>query len=150
MALAAVGNAVNRGDRAAAEAGGSTKPQSLTKRPASAGAQQRQQQQQEAEAAANKSGRQQQDGFGGASGSGAGARPQSWTLDDFDIGRPLGRGKFGNVYLAREKKSQYIVALKVGAGDGGDLCSASAAAALGSGVRLNASRSCRRAGGQLA
>lgn len=27
-----------------------------------------------------------------------------WTIDDFDIGRPLGRGKFGNVYLAREKK----------------------------------------------
>ena len=26
---------------------------------------------------------------------------------------PLGKGKFGNVYLAREKKSKYIVALKV-------------------------------------
>jgi aurora kinase, other len=38
---------------------------------------------------------------------------REWTLDDFDIGRPLGRGKFGKVYLAREKKSQYIVALKV-------------------------------------
>jgi hypothetical protein len=38
---------------------------------------------------------------------------QTWQLSDFDIGRPLGRGKFGNVYLAREKKSQYIVALKV-------------------------------------
>ena len=37
----------------------------------------------------------------------------SWTLDDFDIGRPLGKGKFGNVYLAREKKSKYVVALKV-------------------------------------
>ena len=36
-----------------------------------------------------------------------------WTLDNFDIGRPLGKGKFGNVYLAREKKSKYIVALKV-------------------------------------
>jgi len=36
-----------------------------------------------------------------------------WTLDDFDIGRPLGKGKFGNVYLAREKASKYIVALKV-------------------------------------
>ena len=36
-----------------------------------------------------------------------------WTLQDFDIGRPLGKGKFGNVYLAREKRSQYIVALKV-------------------------------------
>jgi len=36
-----------------------------------------------------------------------------WTLKDFEIGRPLGKGKFGNVYLAREKKSKYIVALKV-------------------------------------
>jgi len=36
-----------------------------------------------------------------------------WTLNDFDIGRPLGKGKFGNVYLAREKKSKYIVALKI-------------------------------------
>eukprot|EP00736_Rhodelphis_marinus_P013870 Rmarinus@m.14801 len=36
-----------------------------------------------------------------------------WQLDDFDIGKPLGNGKFGNVYLAREKRSKYIVALKV-------------------------------------
>jgi aurora kinase A len=36
-----------------------------------------------------------------------------WKLEDFDIGRPLGKGKFGNVYLAREKGSKYIVALKV-------------------------------------
>jgi len=36
-----------------------------------------------------------------------------WQLEDFDIGKPLGRGKFGNVYLAREKQSKYIVALKV-------------------------------------
>ena len=34
-------------------------------------------------------------------------------MKDFDIGRPLGKGKFGNVYLAREKKSKYIVALKI-------------------------------------
>lgn len=36
-----------------------------------------------------------------------------WSLSDFDIGKPLGRGKFGQVYLAREKKTQFIVALKV-------------------------------------
>mmetsp|Transcript_19504 Transcript_19504/g.54259 ORF Transcript_19504/g.54259 Transcript_19504/m.54259 type:complete len:388 (-) Transcript_19504:287-1450(-) len=36
-----------------------------------------------------------------------------WSLKDFDIGRPLGKGKFGNVYLAREKQSKYVVALKV-------------------------------------
>ena len=39
--------------------------------------------------------------------------PASWTLDDFEIGRPLGRGKFGNVYLAREKRTRTVVALKV-------------------------------------
>jgi len=38
---------------------------------------------------------------------------KQWTLTDFDIGKPLGKGKFGNVYLAREKKSKYIVGLKV-------------------------------------
>ncbi|XP_055432575.1 aurora kinase B isoform X3 [Bubalus kerabau] len=38
---------------------------------------------------------------------------RSFTIDDFEIGRPLGKGKFGNVYLAREKKSHFIVALKV-------------------------------------
>ncbi|KAL3677046.1 hypothetical protein R1sor_026994 [Riccia sorocarpa] len=36
-----------------------------------------------------------------------------WSIEDFDIGKPLGRGKFGNVYLAREKRSKYVVALKV-------------------------------------
>ena len=38
---------------------------------------------------------------------------EKWSISDFEIGRPLGRGKFGSVYLAREKKSKYIVALKV-------------------------------------
>ncbi|XP_066950176.1 aurora kinase-like [Macrobrachium rosenbergii] len=38
---------------------------------------------------------------------------RKWTVDDFEVGRPLGKGKFGNVYLAREKKSKFIIALKV-------------------------------------
>lgn len=38
---------------------------------------------------------------------------QRWTLNDFEIGKPLGRGKFGKVYLARERRTKYIVALKV-------------------------------------
>uniref|UniRef100_A0A8C3C499 non-specific serine/threonine protein kinase n=1 Tax=Cairina moschata TaxID=8855 RepID=A0A8C3C499_CAIMO len=38
---------------------------------------------------------------------------RQWSLDDFEIGRPLGKGKFGNVYLAREKQSKFILALKV-------------------------------------
>ncbi|CAI0441411.1 unnamed protein product [Linum tenue] len=36
-----------------------------------------------------------------------------WTLADFDVGKPLGRGKFGHVYAAREKRSNHVVALKV-------------------------------------
>ncbi|KAI3918176.1 hypothetical protein MKX01_041496 [Papaver californicum] len=36
-----------------------------------------------------------------------------WGLKDFDIGKPLGKGKFGRVYMAREKKHQYVCALKV-------------------------------------
>lgn len=36
-----------------------------------------------------------------------------WSLENFDIGRPLGKGKFGNVYLARERQSKFILALKV-------------------------------------
>ncbi|GIY78382.1 hypothetical protein CEXT_741751 [Caerostris extrusa] len=38
---------------------------------------------------------------------------RKFTLSDFDIGRPLGKGKFGRVYLAREKKTGFIVALKI-------------------------------------
>jgi len=38
---------------------------------------------------------------------------KTFTIKDFDIGRPLGKGKFGNVYLAREKQLKAIVALKV-------------------------------------
>ncbi|KAL6499349.1 Serine/threonine-protein kinase Aurora-3 [Orobanche hederae] len=38
---------------------------------------------------------------------------KQWSISDFEIGKPLGKGKFGRVYLAREIKSKYIVALKV-------------------------------------
>lgn len=40
-------------------------------------------------------------------------KPCPWSLKDFDIGRPLGKGKFGNVYIAREKRTKFVVALKV-------------------------------------
>jgi len=30
--------------------------------------------------------------------------PRKWSLNDFEIGMPLGRGRFGKVYIAREKK----------------------------------------------
>eukprot|EP00968_Pinguiococcus_pyrenoidosus_P002682 scaffold149_cov315-Pinguiococcus_pyrenoidosus.AAC.20 len=36
-----------------------------------------------------------------------------WSISDFRLGRPLGRGKFGNVYAAKEKRSGVPVALKV-------------------------------------
>jgi len=45
--------------------------------------------------------------------SSSASRERRWQLADFDIGRPLGQGKFGSVYLARERKSKYVVALKV-------------------------------------
>ena len=42
----------------------------------------------------------------------SGPSNKKWSLKDFEIGKPLGRGKFGDVYLAREKKSKFIVAIK--------------------------------------
>ncbi|XP_063178064.1 aurora kinase C-like [Chroicocephalus ridibundus] len=38
---------------------------------------------------------------------------RTFSLEDFEVGRPLGKGKFGNVYLARERGSGLLVALKV-------------------------------------
>ncbi|KAL8279027.1 hypothetical protein RQP46_008485 [Phenoliferia psychrophenolica] len=36
-----------------------------------------------------------------------------WSLSSFEIGRPLGKGKFGRVYMARTKiEPKYIIALK--------------------------------------
>lgn len=37
----------------------------------------------------------------------------NWCADDFELGAPLGRGKFGRVYLAREKSTKFIVAMKI-------------------------------------
>lgn len=36
-----------------------------------------------------------------------------WTIDDFELGKPLGFGKFGVVWLVRERKSNYLLALKI-------------------------------------
>jgi len=38
---------------------------------------------------------------------------KKFSMDDFDIGRPLGKGKFGSVYLAREKSTKFICCIKV-------------------------------------
>ncbi|TFK39074.1 kinase-like protein [Crucibulum laeve] len=38
---------------------------------------------------------------------------REWHLNDFDMGRPLGKGKFGRVYMVRTKSEpKYILALK--------------------------------------
>jgi aurora kinase len=39
--------------------------------------------------------------------------PKQFHLGMFEIGRPLGRGKFGRVYLAKERTTGFICALKV-------------------------------------
>lgn len=39
--------------------------------------------------------------------------PKQFHLGMFEIGRPLGKGKFGRVYLARERMNGFICALKV-------------------------------------
>jgi aurora kinase B len=39
--------------------------------------------------------------------------PKQWTIDDFEIGCRLGRGQFGRVFLARDKETHYMVAIKV-------------------------------------
>ena len=39
--------------------------------------------------------------------------PKAFHLGMFEIGKPLGKGKFGRVYLARERSGQFICALKV-------------------------------------
>ncbi|KAH0608449.1 uncharacterized protein H6S33_001583 [Morchella sextelata] len=39
--------------------------------------------------------------------------PREFHLGMFEIGRPLGKGKFGRVYLAKERKNGFVCALKV-------------------------------------
>lgn len=40
-------------------------------------------------------------------------KPYNWSYDDFDIGAPLGSGKFGRVYLARDRHCHLVYALKL-------------------------------------
>jgi Protein kinase domain len=39
--------------------------------------------------------------------------PKVWSISDFEIGKALGKGKFGHVYLAKEKRTGYVIALKM-------------------------------------
>ncbi|KAI9815531.1 MAG: spindle assembly checkpoint kinase [Pycnora praestabilis] len=41
------------------------------------------------------------------------AAPKKWHLGMFEIGKPLGKGKFGRVYLAKERSTGFVCALKV-------------------------------------
>ncbi|ODV63515.1 aurora family serine/threonine-protein kinase [Ascoidea rubescens DSM 1968] len=38
---------------------------------------------------------------------------RDYSINDFEIGRKLGKGKFGKVYCVRDKKTGYVCALKV-------------------------------------
>ncbi|ODV85657.1 hypothetical protein CANARDRAFT_27761 [[Candida] arabinofermentans NRRL YB-2248] len=40
-------------------------------------------------------------------------RSKGWSISDFELGRKLGKGKFGKVYCVREKATGFICALKV-------------------------------------
>lgn len=40
-------------------------------------------------------------------------QPKQFHLGKFEIGKPLGKGKFGRVYLAKERSSGFVCALKV-------------------------------------
>ncbi|KAK1286785.1 Serine/threonine-protein kinase Aurora-1 [Acorus calamus] len=42
-------------------------------------------------------------------------KERRWSLKDFEVGKPLGRGKFGHVYLAREKKTRVYLILEYAA-----------------------------------
>ena len=43
-----------------------------------------------------------------------GNEEKRWVLSDFEVGKPLGRGKFGHVYLAREKRVNNMFKLSFG------------------------------------
>lgn len=47
------------------------------------------------------------------SGSSLATADRPWSSKDFSIGKAIGKGKFGNVYLARVKETRFPVALKV-------------------------------------
>ncbi|KAI6182581.1 Aurora kinase C-like isoform X2 [Aphelenchoides bicaudatus] len=38
---------------------------------------------------------------------------KDWDLNHFEVGKRLGNGRFGSVYLARETSSEFVVALKI-------------------------------------
>eukprot|EP00741_Cyanophora_paradoxa_P003250 tig00000691_g3158.t1 len=49
----------------------------------------------------------------GGGGAGAGQRAEGHRIEDFDIIKPISRGAYGRVYLARKRKTGDLFALKV-------------------------------------
>jgi len=39
--------------------------------------------------------------------------PEDWSIEDFEIGCPIGKGGFGKVYLARTKNEHFVCAIKL-------------------------------------
>jgi hypothetical protein len=37
------------------------------------------------------------------------AKNRKWTIDDFELGRCLGKGRFGNVYMARYSSFFFLI-----------------------------------------
>jgi hypothetical protein len=66
-----------------------------------------------AERADSIGGEREKSGEEGVSSTSEMSAKKAWSLDDFEIGKKLGEGRFGVVYLAREKKTKFVVALKV-------------------------------------
>ena len=66
---------------------------------------------------AEEGGRREKKGEGGRGrarwGEGEREGKQRFSLADFKIGRPIGKGKFGNVFLAKTKREEKVVAIKV-------------------------------------
>nr|AFJ24782.1 aurora kinase-1 [Schmidtea mediterranea] len=39
--------------------------------------------------------------------------PQNWCIDNFYIGKKIGSGQFGSVYLVKEKRNNFVLAIKM-------------------------------------
>jgi serine/threonine protein kinase len=38
---------------------------------------------------------------------------RSWSIEDFAIGKPVGKGRYGSVYMCQHKQSGRLLALKI-------------------------------------
>ena len=42
-----------------------------------------------------------------------GNKQRFWSIDDFEVGAVIGEGRFGKVFVAKEKKSKFLCVLKI-------------------------------------